>query len=370
MRTPSMVCRLSFTLTLVTGCASAGVPERQSTAAGSEPSGAAPAAAAKAGRLDAPVTYAGRLPCADCPGIQLTVTLLPDSTFRLRQVYQDRPAVFHDLGRWSVEEHGTRLVLRGDTEAPQLFQIVGADSLRILDSVGRPIHSQQDYSLVRAPQVDAVRDTMRLRGTYTYMADAGRFTECRSGVAFPVAQVGANAALERAYGEAHPEPGAPLLVSFRGHFEERPAMEGDRRMEFVVVDSFERVWPGATCAGRTSGATLENTDWRLLELGGRPAGVAENTTKPYLQLDPAQKQARGSTGCNRFFGPYVLSGDSLRFGPLASTRRACLDQEMNRQERAFLEALSATRRWQVTEDTLVLTGEAGPVARFAAQHMK
>ena len=33
-----------------------------------------------------PATYSGKLPCADCPGIQLTVTLLPDSTYRLRQV--------------------------------------------------------------------------------------------------------------------------------------------------------------------------------------------------------------------------------------------------------------------------------------------
>jgi copper homeostasis protein (lipoprotein) len=230
--------QLTLALTLAAGCKSSGVPERR-PAVGN--------AADPSGGIAAPVTYTGAPPCADCPGIQLTVTLLPDSTFRLRQVYQERTARFHSLGRWSVEENGSRLVLRGGTPAPQLFEIVGADSLRPLDAQGRPIQSQQSYALARAPEVDPVRDTMQLRGTYTYMADSGRFTECFSGATFPVAQVGANAALERAYLAARPEPGAPLLVSFSGHFEDRPGMEGDRRMEHVVVDSFDRVWPGASC---------------------------------------------------------------------------------------------------------------------------
>ncbi len=125
---------------------------------------------------------------------------------------------------------------------------------------------------------------------------------------------------------------------------------------------------GVTEPRPAAGAPLENTYWKLVEVGGRPARVAETSAEPYLQLDPAQKRAHGGTGCNIFSGPYELSGDSLRFGPLASTRRACLDPEMNRQESAFLNALGATRTWQVAGDTLVLPGETGQVARFAAQH--
>ena len=348
---------LWFTLTLTAGCAASSGPDRQPPPAG-------------AGRIVAPATYTGRLPCADCPGIRLTLTLLPDSTFRLRQIYQDRPAVFYNLGRWSVEVNGTRLLLGGGANPTQRFQIVGADSLRMLDSLGRPIESLVSYSLVRAPRVDPVRDTMRLHGMYTYMADAGRFTECRSGSTFPVAQVGANVALERAYGQARTAPGAPLLVAFRGHFEQRPAMEGDRPMEHVVVDSVEHVSPGATCDKPMSRATLENTYWKLLEVGGSPARVAENIAEPHLLLHPAQKQAGGSAGCNSFGGPYQLSGDSLHLGPLIATLRACLDPEMNRQEHAFLNALGETRTWQVTGDTLTLAGETGQVARFTAQHMR
>ncbi len=122
--------------------------------------------------------------------------------------------------------------------------------------------------------------------------------------------------------------------------------------------------------GATPGPPLEHTSWTLVDLGGLPARAAQNMPVPYLELDPATAQARGSTGCNSFSRRYELRGDSLGLGPLASTRRACLDPEMNRQETAFLEALGGTRTWRVRGDTIVLAGEAGPVARFAAQDQR
>jgi heat shock protein HslJ/uncharacterized lipoprotein NlpE involved in copper resistance len=298
------------------------------------------------------------------------LTLFPDSTFRLRQVYQERSTVFHHLGRWSVDRKGKRLVLRSGRGAPQIFQVERTDSLRLVDTLSQPIGTEHNHWLVRSPQVDPLRDTMTLRGTYSYMADAGRFTECGSGLSFPVAQVGANADLERAYLGARTTPGGPVLVSLRAHFEERPSMEGDRAHEHVVVDRFDRIWPGATCERRMSNATLENTYWKLVELGGHPARVAENFAEPHLLLHPANKQASGSTGCNRFSGPYELSGDSLRLGRLVVTRRACLDPDMNRQESSLLEAFDGARSWRVTGDTLLLAGDGGPVTRFVAVYLR
>jgi heat shock protein HslJ len=99
--------------------------------------------------------------------------------------------------------------------------------------------------------------------------------------------------------------------------------------------------------------------------------VAENIREPHLLLHPADSRASGSTGCNEFSGGYRSSGppDSLRFDKVVSTLRACIDPELDRQERAFLDALNATRTWRVTGDTLVLSGEAGPLVRFSAQCM-
>jgi copper homeostasis protein (lipoprotein) len=227
LRTLSLGWFLMFLLAIAGGCASSGVPEQRA--------------------LHLPVSYANRLPwpCADCPGLEVTVTLFPDSTFRLRRIYHEHPVVVYYVGQWSVSENGTRLALRSGTDPPQLFEIAGTNSLNLLDNTGRPIRSQLSYTLVHAPRVDPIRDTMRLRGLYTYMADAGRFTECLSRTTFPVAQAGANAALERAYGQTRTEPGAPVFVAVRGHFEERPAMEGDQRLQYLVVDSLARIRRGS-----------------------------------------------------------------------------------------------------------------------------
>ena len=119
-----------------------------------------------------------------------------------------------------------------------------------------------------------------------------------------------------------------------------------------------------------SAATLENTYWKAVAIGDRPARVAENIPEPHLLLHPAHTRASGSSGCNGFSGSYQLSGDTLRFGKLLSTMRACVDPELNRQERAFLDALGATRSWRVVGDTLVLSVGTRALARFTAQYMR
>jgi uncharacterized lipoprotein NlpE involved in copper resistance len=63
----------------------------------------------------------------------------------------------------------------------------------------------------------------------------------------PVAQEADNATLERAYGEARPEPAAPVLVTFEGRYAMRPPMEGDGLQEVVIVEKFGEARPGARC---------------------------------------------------------------------------------------------------------------------------
>ena len=55
-------------------------------------------------------------------------------------------------------------------------------------------------------------------------------------------------------------------------------------------------------------ATLENTYWKAIAIGDRPARVAENIPEPHLLLHPADTRASGSSGCNGFSGSYQLSG--------------------------------------------------------------
>ena len=124
--------------------------------------------------------------------------------------------------------------------------------------------------------------------------------------------------------------------------------------------------------GRERGpaATLEDTYWKLLEVGGEPVRVPQDAREPNLRLNSLEKRVRGDTGCNSFSGAYEQGGDSLRLGPLATTLRACLDPRINQQESAYLKALEETRTWRVAGDTLLLAGKAGPVARFVAVYLR
>jgi hypothetical protein len=94
-----------------------------------------------------PASFTGDLPCADCQGIRYQLNLFPDSVFYLRTAYLGRgdSAVSDDIGRWTLEDRCSRLVLLGAREAPVMFAAVGANLLRKLDVEGRPIDSALNY---------------------------------------------------------------------------------------------------------------------------------------------------------------------------------------------------------------------------------
>lgn len=99
-----------------------------------------------------PVTYAGLLPCADCPGIQYQLNLRSDHRYRLRLVYVDRDTAFNTHGRWYLVKDGTRLVLREAETAssPRKWAVLGEGRrLRMLGSSGKPVQSELNFDLAR-----------------------------------------------------------------------------------------------------------------------------------------------------------------------------------------------------------------------------
>src|SRR5574341_322403 len=172
---------------------------------------AAPQSAASIAWFILPATFSGVLPCADCSGIRYTLNLFPDRVFYLRETYlakgEGEGDSFYDLGSWSFSEDGKTLTLKGGREAPLLFSAKSPEVLRKLDLDGHEIESALNYNLTRAGQFEFFKVNAFVRGMYSYMADAGIFTECRTGKKFPVAQEGDNAALEAAYLKARQQPG-------------------------------------------------------------------------------------------------------------------------------------------------------------------
>lgn len=199
--------------------------------------------------MDFPATYAGVLPCADCDGIRYVVNFWSDQVYFRRMTYlgKDEEKSVDDVGRWAFSEDGRALVLNSKEETPDMFAIEGRDVLRKLDLEGRAIETTLNYSIHRQDKIAWFEPRVRLHGMYTYMADAGWFTECLSRLHLPVAQEGDNAALERQYSFARNEPGEAILVSLEGRIISRPKRDGVGREQVLVVDKFLNLWAGESC---------------------------------------------------------------------------------------------------------------------------
>ena len=262
-----------------------------------------------------------------------------------------------------------RLALFGDPEAPMLFRVVDLETLRKLDLEGRDIESSLNYDLRRKDAIGTIEPRLTMRGMYRYMADAALFEECLSGRRFQVAQEADNIALERAYLEAQRQPGEALLVSIQGRIAEHPAMEGDAMVLTVVPEHFIGVWPGETCGARMTTSELLNTRWKLTRLGDEPVVLAEIQREPYLVLASQDNRVSGFGGCNRFNGSYEIEGRSITFGPIASTKMACIPG--GDTERAFLAALGKVTSFHKTAHHLELLDADGTiVTRFEARDLE
>ena len=112
-------------------------------------------------------------------------------------------------------------------------------------------------------------------------------------------------------------------------------------------------------------APLEKTQWKLTWLGRTKIDVAVPQQVPYIQLDPENHRVSGSGGCNRLMGGYELTGNHLKFTPMAMTRMACLhggDTETN-----FAAALNQVTSWKIVSGKLMLMdADQHVVARFLA----
>ena len=127
--------------------------------------------------------------------------------------------------------------------------------------------------------------------------------------------------------------------------------------------------PGAPSTATTARASLENTNWKLTQLGAAPITVAPQQQAPHFALDALTKRVTGSDGCNRLGGTYKLSDDRLSFSDMTTTMMACA--EGVETERAFNEALKRARRWRIAGQRLELLDAAGsPLARFEAVRSK
>jgi len=94
-------------------------------------------------------TFKGVTPCADCPGIKMTITLRSDGDYILHRVYLGRPASFDEHGTWSYDARRALLTLTPDKGATELFSVSFTPTLHMLDAAGHPLPSQLQSTLTQ-----------------------------------------------------------------------------------------------------------------------------------------------------------------------------------------------------------------------------
>ncbi len=109
--------------------------------------------------------------------------------------------------------------------------------------------------------------------------------------------------------------------------------------------------------------------WKLIELNGRAIAPAEEGRREaHFILKNEDNRVTGSTGCNVMNGSYSLSDEnSLRFSPLATTRMACIGIDY---EQEYLNVFQDCEAYSVQNDTLTLSKEEVPLARFEAVYLR
>ncbi|QLH39699.1 MAG: META domain-containing protein [Defluviicoccus sp.] len=322
--------------------------------------------------LRLPATFAGDLPCADCAGIRYHLNLWPDQVFELRLSWLGLEERRDSMGRWSVNPERRALMLWGTGEFPTQFAILNNQRLRLLDTQGRPIVSDLPYELASQGSLEPITDLhLSLAGMFVYFADAARLTECQTSRSYPVAMEGDYLTLERAYTEARSEPKEPLLVTLDGSIADRPRMEGAGTEPTLVVSRFVNVWPNETCERNRAEASLTNTYWRIVRLDDADVHAQDGRREPHILLragEPARFS--GTVGCNQFIGGYAVSGESLHFEAVASTKIAC-PPPLDALERAFTEVLGRTVNWNITAQFLEFRDAKGePIGLFQAVYLR
>jgi heat shock protein HslJ len=137
---------------------------------------------------------------------------------------------------------------------------------------------------------------------------------------------------------------------------ERPCADTMSGMFYPLTVTLER--PGGVlsgCGGEPASLLL-GPEWVVESIDGNPVTAGSRVTIAFLD----EGRVAGLASCNRYLASYELTGEGLSMDGGASTMMACAPALME-QERRFLDALGAVRRFEIAPDgALVLVAGDQP----------
>ena len=173
-------------------------------------------------------------------------------------------------------------------------------------------------------QTNTLKNEQRvfMTGMYSYMADSAIFTECITGIKYPVAFKEDSISLERAYLKQSKGSGESLKVYIDAQIQERNMIDKKGKEASIVVKKFIRIIPNKNCEKSKPKASLTNTYWKLTTVDGKEV---QSTGKREAHMILNNGKIQGSTGCNGLGGSYTLDGDKISFSDkgMMSTMMFC-----------------------------------------------
>ncbi len=301
-----------------------------------------------------PSSFSGRIPCPDCDGIDIVLNLKKGGLYQLRKTSirgktWDSVA---EIGRWKYDRTNNLIVLGNRRGSLKTLQLVDRTTLRLQDVEGKKIPGDQNYELHKNPAMDPFPDAVRMRGMYSAHAGKGFFTECTSGIRFPVARGKDYRHLEKAYDTTPHGQDESFLVLLEGSLINKPTPDEETGAEALVVTRFLNIFPEQDCRGDHRRLSLFNTTWKLIEVDNKPITLTKGQDEPYVIFDIKGNRMHGFSGCNRFFGTYLIKGEIFVFNKMAATRMACMKGLS--LEDAFLDAMRKTEAYRLQDGILEL----------------
>jgi heat shock protein HslJ len=105
--------------------------------------------------------------------------------------------------------------------------------------------------------------------------------------------------------------------------------------------------------GMAMSADLRGSEWRPSFMSAAELPAAAHVL---VHFNP-DGRITGKGRCNQFFGSYTISGETIRIGPLVSTRKGC--PGLLEAETAFFATLEAAKSFAQDGDNLVLFDAGG-----------
>lgn len=300
-------------------------------------------------------TYYGKLPCADCPGINYTLTLNADKTYIESSEYlgeKSEPIV--EKGSYSMKKDVLTLQPASQSEK-QLLRKVEA-TLVMLDKNGNEVSGDlaSNYVLTHekpAPtrQMPILMATFRASGNEPFWGmeirknndliffPSGISTSTQYTFSNPKIQdlKDGNGTLYTASSE-----GGSIRVSMV----RQVCSDGMSEQQHSHKVTVEFTPTGATSATHYEGCGDFLADYRLHDIWALESinGMAIDKAAmekgiPTMEINVLEKKVSGMAGCNQYSGNIELGQSTITFSSMLSTKMACKDMKV---EDLFLQAIS------------------------------